>query len=95
MGQDKCWAAQLIEKYSIWMSPSPSGSWMSGSFAIFSEVSSVSTMDPEGPEDCGSGPSIAKQFDGVGDKGSRITTLDVEKTLQAFLEDFQPCDHVP
>jgi hypothetical protein len=54
---------------------------MSGSFVIFSEVSSVSTTNPEGPEDCGSGPFIAKEFDGVGDKGLRITTLDVEKNL--------------
>jgi len=76
------------------MSPSPSGSWMSGSFSIFSEVSSVSNTDPERSEDCGSGTFIAKEFDGVGDKGSRVTTLDVEKTLGAFLEDFQPCDHI-
>lgn len=68
---------------------------MSGSFAIFSEVSSVSITDPEGPEDCGSGAFIAKEFAGVGDKGSRVTTLDVEKSLGAFLEDFQPCDQVP
>jgi hypothetical protein len=26
---------------------------------------------------------------------SRVTTLDVEKNLGVFLEDFQPCDHVP
>jgi len=69
------------------MSPSPSGSWRSGSFAIFSEVSSVSNTDPERSEDCGSGTFIAKEFDGVGDKGSRVTTLYVEKTLGAFLED--------
>jgi hypothetical protein len=75
------------------MSPSLSGLWISGSFAIFSEVSSVSTTDPEGPEDRESGAFIAKEFAGV-DEGSRVITLDVEKPLGAFMEDFQPCDHV-
>jgi hypothetical protein len=95
MRQDKCWAAQSIGKvfhldvsFTFWF-------MVSGPFAIFSEVSSVSNTDPHGPENCGSGAFIAKEFDGVGYKGSRVTTLDVEKTLGVFLEDFQACDHVP
>jgi len=67
---------------------------MSGSFAIFSEISSVSNTDPERSEDRGSGTFITKEFVGAGEKGSRVTTLDVEKTLVAFLEDFLPCDHI-
>jgi hypothetical protein len=50
-------------------------------------------MDPEGPEGCASGAFTAKEFAGV-DEGSRVTTLDVEKHLGTFMEDFQPCDHV-
>jgi hypothetical protein len=76
------------------MSSSPSGSRMSGTFAMFSVASSVSTRGPEGSEDWESGAFVAEEVDGAGDKGPRLKTVDVETTLWAFLEDYQSCDHV-
>ena len=43
----------------------------------------------DGPGDCGLGVFIAAEADGVGDKGSEITTsVDVGTLLVAFLVDF-------
>jgi len=39
--------------------------------SLFSEVSSISTRDAEGPADCGSGVFIAEEFDGIGNKRIR------------------------
>jgi hypothetical protein len=77
------------------MSPSPTGSGVSRSLSNFCEVSSVSIRDAEGPGECGSEVFIAQEVDGIGDKGSGVTTVDVETNLGAFLEDFQTLDHFP
>jgi len=39
--------------------------------SLFSEVSTISTRDAEGPADCGSGVFIDVQFDGIGNEGIR------------------------
>jgi hypothetical protein len=60
-----------------------------GSLYIHSGVSSVSTRDAEGPGDCGSAVFIAEEFDGVGEKGQRDTTMvDIATFLEAFCEGF-------
>jgi hypothetical protein len=55
---------------SFWISPLAAGSGALRSL-YFSEVSSISTKDVEGPADCGSGVFIAEEFDGIGTDGIR------------------------
>jgi hypothetical protein len=46
----------------------------------------------KGPGDCESEVFIAKVVDGVGDKWSGATTVNVETPLETFLGDFQIWD---
>jgi hypothetical protein len=39
--------------------------------SLFSEVSSISSRDAEGPADCGSGICTAEEFGGIGNEGNR------------------------
>jgi hypothetical protein len=52
---------------------------------MLSGVSSVSFMAAEGPGNCGSVVLIAEEFDGVGEKGTRDTTIvDVATFFEAL-----------
>jgi len=75
------WAEQLIRGQLVWISPSAAGSGASGSFSVLSGVSSVSTMDAEGPGCCRSGIFIGEEVDRSGDKGSEDTSLDLWRSL--------------
>jgi hypothetical protein len=60
-----------------------------------SGVSSLCTSDGKEPGDCGSGVFIGEEIDGVGDKRSGATTVNVETSLETFLGDFQTWDFFP
>lgn len=71
------WAEQLIRGRLIWIFPSAAGPGPSGSSSVLSGVSSVSTMDAEGPEYCRSGIFVGGEVERGGDKGSEDTSLDL------------------
>lgn len=71
------WAEQLIRGRLIWISPSAACSGPSGFSSVLSGVSSISTMDAEGPGYCRSGIFVGEEVDRSGDKGSEDTSVEV------------------
>lgn len=53
------------------------------------------TSDGKGPGDCGSVVFIDEDIEGVGDKQSGATTVNVETPLETFLGDFQTWKFFP
>jgi hypothetical protein len=74
----------LSEEYSIWISPSDSGSGSPGPPSLFYGVSSVCIRDAEGLGDCGLGVPITEEVSGVGDKGSGDTAMVHTEALLEF-----------
>ena len=68
-------------EYSIWISPSAAGSGATGSPSVFTGVLSVSVIDAEGTEDCGSGVLIAEEVDGGDERSGNIMSWYLWKPL--------------